>query len=79
MGTKVCASRYETIIEKPMAMASGRNRAPGMPFMVRAGAKTARMQKRISSLGKAIARIPDRQRFGLAHIEVLVDVFNGHR
>jgi len=42
-------------MEKPIANASGRNNAPGMPFIVKAGANTARIQNRIRSFGKAIS------------------------
>ena len=55
-GTKVCDSIYEVIIEKPMANDSGRNKAPGIPVMVNAGANTARIQNRISSFENAISR-----------------------
>src|SRR5579872_7624378 len=55
-GTNVWAIRYEVIMEKAMAIASGRNKEPGMPVIESAGAKTARIQNRISSLEKAISR-----------------------
>ncbi len=58
-------------MEKAMASASGRNSEPGMPFMVNAGANTAKMHKQDQQLGKGdlFTRIPYRQRFGLAHVQ----------
>src|SRR6185312_3274427 len=55
-GTKVCAIRYEVIIEKAIASDNGRKRPPGMPVIVKAGANTARIQNKINSLEKAISR-----------------------
>ena len=42
-------------MEKAMAIASGRNKEPGIPVIVKAGANTARIQSKISNLGKAIS------------------------
>src|SRR4029079_7235823 len=54
-GTNVCANKYEVIIEKAIANASGKNSEPGIPPIVKAGANTAKIQNRISSFGKAIS------------------------
>ena len=43
------------IIENPIANAKGKNKAPGIPTMVKAGAKTAKIQSRISNFGNAIS------------------------
>src|SRR6188768_3505554 len=52
-GTKVWESKKDTTIVQPMASANGKNNAPGIPTIVKAGAKTARIQNRINNLGSA--------------------------
>ncbi|MNM96531.1 hypothetical protein D3C81_1090110 [compost metagenome] len=54
-GTKVCDNKNETIIENPIASASGINNAPGIPVIIKAGANTARIQSMIKSFGNAIS------------------------
>ena len=68
-------------MENPIAIANGRNRAPGMPFIVSAGANTASIQNRISNFGKAISLQASQiaSDLGFPHIQVLVNIFNGNR
>ena len=42
-------------MENPIANANGKNKDPGMPAMVKAGANTAKIQSRINNLGSAIS------------------------
>ena len=51
-GTNVCDKKYDVIMENAIAMANGRNNAPGMPVMVNAGANTASMHNNMSSFLK---------------------------
>ena len=68
-------------MEKAIAIANGRNNEPGIPVMVKAGAKTARIQSRISNFGKAISLQASQmaRAFGFPSRKVLVNIFNRNR
>ena len=51
-------SRYEAIIAKPTARASGTNRAFAAPSMKNAGMKTLRMQSIASRRGQPVSAVP---------------------
>ena len=59
-GTNVLDRRYEAIIAKPTASASGTNSARAAPCMKNDGMNTARMQSIASSRGTAVSALPSR-------------------
>ncbi len=69
------------IIAKAMDSDRGRNMALGTPVITKAGANTARIQSKIRSSGKEISLQASSMAclFWLAHLQMLVNIFNGYR